>query len=217
MHPIINGSRVRARRVSGVASLGQVVILNGAPRSGKSSIASAIQETFSGTWVNLGVDVARAMTPEGLQPGVGLRPGEGDHPAAAAVPILYAALWESVAAHARLGLNVVVDVGLYDIGVAADAARRLDGIPVLFVGVRCDLETIMQRRRSAAAQAYSVASEGEPVPEPVLRWQHEVHAHWTYDLDVDTSTQTPDHCAAEIRRRLDETPRPGAFARVAPR
>ena len=79
---------------------------------------------------------------------------------AAAVPILYAALWESVAAHARLGLNVVVDVGLYDIAIAAAAAQRLEGIPVLFVGVRCDLETIMQRRRSAGAQMYVTAAEG---------------------------------------------------------
>jgi chloramphenicol 3-O phosphotransferase len=203
--------------VSRVASPGQVVILNGAPRSGKSTIASVIQETFSGTWVNFGVDVARAMTPQQLQPGVGLRPGEGNTHAAAAVPILYAALWESVAAHARLGLSVVVDVGLYDIAIAADAARRLNGIPVLFVGVRCDVETIMQRRRSADAHVYAVAPEGEPVPEPVLRWQHEVHAHWTYDLEVDTSTQTPDQCAAEIRRRLVERPPSDAFARVAPR
>jgi chloramphenicol 3-O phosphotransferase len=203
--------------VSGVASLGQVVILNGAPRSGKSSIASVIQETFPGTWVNLGVDVARAMTPQGLQPGVGLRPEEGDHPAAAAVPVLYAALWESVAAHAQLGLNVVVDVGLYDIAIAADAARRLDGIQVLFVGLRCDLETIMQRRRSATANAYAVAPEGEPVPEPVLRWQRQVHVYWTYDLDVDTSTQTPDQCAAKIRERLYEGPPHEAFARIAAR
>ena len=176
-----------------------------------------MQDTFSGTWINLGVDVARAMTPQVLQPGVGLRPGENDHPAATAVPILYSALWESVAAHARLGLNVVVDVGLYDIDIAADAAGRLDGIPVLFVGVRCDLETIMQRRRSAEARVYTAAPEGEPVPEPVLRWQREVHTHWTYDLDLDASAHTPDECAAEIRRRLDEGPPPDAFARAGNR
>ncbi len=35
---------------------GQIVILNGAPRSGKSSIVNAIQETFEGLWMNLGVD-----------------------------------------------------------------------------------------------------------------------------------------------------------------
>jgi chloramphenicol 3-O phosphotransferase len=192
--------------VSSVATPGQVVILNGAPRSGKSTIASTIQETFPGTWVNLGVDVARSMTPRGLQPGIGLRPGEADHPVATAVPILYAALWESVAAHARLGLNVVADVGLYDTAVVTDAARRLDGIPVIFVGVRCDVETIMQRRRSSGSDAYVSAPEGEPVPDPVQRWQDEVHARWTYDLEVDTSAHTPAQCAAAIRRRLDTGP-----------
>jgi chloramphenicol 3-O phosphotransferase len=33
---------------------GQIVILNGAPRSGKSSIVEAIQDTFDGVWMNLG-------------------------------------------------------------------------------------------------------------------------------------------------------------------
>ena len=54
------------------------MILNGAPRSGKSSISAAIQETFPGVWINIGVDIARAMTPPALQPGVGLRPGAPD-------------------------------------------------------------------------------------------------------------------------------------------
>jgi chloramphenicol 3-O phosphotransferase len=191
------------------------VILNGAPRSGKSSIAAAVQETFPGVWVNIGVDVARAMTPPALQPGVGLRPGEPDHPAAAAVPLLYAALWESVAAHARLGLNVVVDVGLYDVQIAADAARRLGEFPVVFVGVRCDVATIMGRRRAAGVHEYAVGDPGEPVPQPVLRWQSEVHAHWTYDIDVDTSTQSPQQCGAAIRSRLDEKEPTVAFAQIA--
>jgi len=43
---------------------GQIVILNGAPRSGKSSIVAAIQKTFDGPWMNLGVDVfVREVTP----------------------------------------------------------------------------------------------------------------------------------------------------------
>jgi chloramphenicol 3-O phosphotransferase len=201
--------------VSVSSSPGQIVILNGAPRSGKSSIAAAIQETFPGVWVNIGVDVARAMTPPALQPGVGLRPGEQDHPAAAAVPALYAALWESVAAHTRLGLNVVVDVGLYDVEIARDAVRRLAEFQVLFVGVRCDIETIMERRRAAGADVYAVGEAGEPVPPPVLRWQREVHAHWTYDLDLDTSTQTPQQCAVAIRSRLDEKQPAEAFAQIA--
>jgi chloramphenicol 3-O-phosphotransferase len=49
----IGGRRRDDRRMK----IGQVVILNGAPRSGKSSIVAAIQRTFDGPWMNLGVDV----------------------------------------------------------------------------------------------------------------------------------------------------------------
>lgn len=93
---------------------GQVIILNGAPRSGKSSIARAVQESFDGVWINLGVDVYEQATPARYRPGIGLRPG-GERPdLEALVPGLYAALYESIAAHSRLGLNVVADVGHHD-------------------------------------------------------------------------------------------------------
>ncbi len=39
-------------------------MLNGPPRSGKSSIVKVIQETFEGPWMNLGVDIfSRCVTP----------------------------------------------------------------------------------------------------------------------------------------------------------
>jgi chloramphenicol 3-O phosphotransferase len=59
---------------------GRIVVLNGAPRAGKSSIAAAIQETFDGAWLNLGVDVARAVTPPLLQHGIGRTSGTGRSP-----------------------------------------------------------------------------------------------------------------------------------------
>jgi chloramphenicol 3-O phosphotransferase len=61
------------------APAGRIVVLNGTPRSGKSSIAGAIQERFDGVWMNLGVDHFKAMTPKTYQPGIGLRPG-GERP-----------------------------------------------------------------------------------------------------------------------------------------
>jgi chloramphenicol 3-O phosphotransferase len=194
---------------------GQIVILNGAPRSGKSSIAVAIQERFDGVWMNVGVDVARAMTPPRAQPGVGLRPGEATHPAAPLVPLLYGALYESVAAHSGLGPNVVVDVGHHDLELLAASARRLVGLPVLFVGVRCPTDVVMQRPRASAPGTYATAEVDEPIPLPVLLWQSEVHAHWTYDLDVDTSVRTPQQCAAAIEQRLASTAAPTAFERLA--
>jgi chloramphenicol 3-O phosphotransferase len=185
-----------------VTQPGQIVILNGAPRSGKSSIAAAMQESLDDIWIGLGVDISRATTPPRLQPGIGLRPGEPDHPAAPYVPLLYAALYDSVAAHSRLGLNVVVDVGHHDAATIAIAAERLKGLPVLLVGVRCPVEVIMERRRASPAGSYATSAEDEPVPEPVLRWQRAVHGGWDYDLEVDTSELTPAECAAAIAQRL---------------
>jgi chloramphenicol 3-O phosphotransferase len=124
---------------------GQIVILNGAPRSGKSSIARVIQDTFDGVWMNLGVDAfVREITPGHVRPRLGLRPG-GERPDLEAhLPALYFALYDSIAAHSRLGLNVVADLGHNDaynepLDILGRCGRRMTALPVLFVGVRCSL------------------------------------------------------------------------------
>jgi chloramphenicol 3-O phosphotransferase len=186
---------------------GQIIILNGVPRSGKSSIAAAIQDTFDGVWMNLGVDVFIGATPKKWRPGMGLRPGEDEHPVNALYPVLLAAAYEAVAAHSRLGLNVVVDVGHHDAAILADCARRLDGLPVLFVGVRCPIDVIMERRAASGPNApYAQGTADDPVPEPVRRWQERAHGPWPYDLETDTSIMDPGECAAAIKRRLSEGP-----------
>jgi chloramphenicol 3-O phosphotransferase len=202
-----------------VTKPGQIVILNGAPRSGKSSIVTVIQDTFAGPWMNLGVDVfVREVTPKRYRPGMGLRPGEERHELASLVPVFYAALYDSIAAHSRSGLNVVVDVGHYDSKILADCARRLAGLPVLFVGIRCPVEVVMERRNAGQVGRegeYAVGSTAEPIPPPVLRWQNAVHIPGIYDVEVDTSVQSPEECAAVIRQRLEEGPPQSAFRRLA--
>src|SRR5688500_3664599 len=75
---------------------GRIAVLNGAPRSGKSSIAAAVQDRLDGVWMNLGVDTFVAATPARIRPGIGLRPG-GERPdLEAIVPALYEALYASV-------------------------------------------------------------------------------------------------------------------------
>ncbi len=54
------------------------------------------------------------------------------------------------------------------------------------------------------------------VPEVVERWERAVHDPGLYDLEVDTSTQTPAACAQAIRRRVDAGS-PTAFAALAER
>src|SRR5712691_2893047 len=136
-----------------VGQSGRIIILNGPPRSGKSSISAAIQNTFEGVWMNLGVDRFKQMTPDRYQPGIGLRPGGERADLEPLVVVLYRAMYEAIGAHSRLGLNVVVDVGHHDgysvpRGILPDCARRLSGLPVLFVGVYCPIDVIMQRRNA---------------------------------------------------------------------
>jgi len=203
---------------------GQIIILNGAPRSGKSSIAAAIQETFEGVWMNLGVDAfVRSITPERYRPGIGLRPGAERPDLEPLLPTLFAAMYESVAAHSRLGLNVVVDVGHHNaytkpLNILAESARRLEGLPVLFVGVLATLEAVMTRRNlpePGREADYVRGTEMDPFPLPVVLWQREVHLPGTYDLEVDTSVLSPRECANLIGRRLRDGPAPTAFHKLA--
>ena len=213
------GSRIERMNADWLAKPGQIVILNGAPRSGKSSIVAVVQDTFAGPWMNLGVDVfAREVTPKRYRPGIGLRPGEPDHAVAGLVPTLYAAMYDSIAAHSRAGLNVVADVGHHDPTILKDCARRLASLPVPFVGVRCPIEVLMRRRNAGQTGRegrYAVGSATDPVPAPVRRWQEAVHQAGAYDLEVDTSHLSPVACAEVIRRRLADGPPPTAFERLA--
>ena len=195
---------------------GRIVILNGAPRAGKSSIAAAVMARLPGRWINLGVDEMRKRTAEALQPGIGLRPG-GERPDLEAdIQQLYAQLYDDIARNARAGFDVVVDVGHHDwysrpLGILTASARQLAGLPTLFVGVRCPVEVIMARR-NAAPEGY-VAGPG--VPEPVARWQHAVHVPGIYDLEVDSSVLAPEQAADAIAAALDNPPRPSAFEQLA--
>jgi chloramphenicol 3-O phosphotransferase len=207
-----------------VSRRGDVVVLNGAPRSGKSTIAAAMQDTFGGLWLNLGVDAFSGATPARSRPGIGLRPG-GERPDLEDdVVLLYEGLFASVATLSHLGLDVVVDVGLHDrysrpLGILGLVATRLEGTPAYLVGVQCPLEVIMARRdegtREGSAPYLTTSPEGS-IPDPVLRWQEAVHTPGVYDVEVDTSVASPTQCAATIRRRLDAGP-PTAFGRLLPR
>jgi chloramphenicol 3-O phosphotransferase len=199
------------------APAGRIVVLNGAPRSGKSSIAAAIQERLDGIWMNFGVDHFMAMTPKTYRPGIGLRPG-GERPdLEPLVATLYRGLYEAIAAHSRLGVNVVVDVGHHDghsrsLDILPACARLLTGLPAWLVGVRCPIDVIMQRRIATWGAGYA---EDGSVPEPVRLFQELVHQPGIYDLEVDTSRLDPTACAEAIRALIEEGPPPAAFRTLA--
>lgn len=211
-----------------MAGAGTIVVLNGAPRSGKSAIAGALQASLLRTWMNLGVDAfSEHVTPERLRPGIGLRPG-GERPDLEVhLPLLFDGLFAAVVALSRTGLDVVVDVGIHDdfsrpLDILRRVAAQLADLPAYFVGVRCPLEVIMDRRdASAAAEAsaagrYETRGPGGAVPDAVVRWERAVHDPGVYDLEVDTSVHAASQCAAAIEARMEDGP-PAAFADLARR
>lgn len=200
-------------------SVGRIILLNGVPRAGKSSIVAAIQETFEGVWMNIGLDRFKAMTPERYQPGIGLRPG-GERPDLEPLVVqLYRGLYEAIAAHSRLGVNVAVDVSHHDaystpLGILPTCARLLAGLPAWFIGVRCPIEVIVERREATWGAGYGRMEDGS-IFLPVRRFQEFVHVPGIYDLEVDTSKMSPAQCAEAIWQYLDRGPLPTALQRLA--
>lgn len=192
-----------------------IVLLNGVPRAGKSSIADAMRLIEPGRWAILGVDVfIREILPPELRPGIGLRPFvPGDEEVAARlgpeVPRLYRAFHDAIAAIDSAGVDVIADVGYHD-GYAnpvEDAKRAFAGRRVLFVGVYCNLDIVMARRRASAEGTY-LDSEDGTIPPAVLRWQTEVHRGRSYDLAVDTTSTSAEDCArAVLSKQMEPSPR----------
>lgn len=217
---------------------GTVVLINGTASAGKSSAARALQAAMPRPWLHAGLDrfvaglpprcfeIVDASDPapaDGFQlrywGGTGARteapvdegtPAHGDGvlvgvrvgPAGVA---LLAAMYRGLAATAAAGLDVVADDAIHDRRVLAGAVAALRGVPVLFVGLRLPLAEAERRERE----------RGDRGPGAARALHAAVHAHGTYDLELDTAALDPEACAAAIARALAEGRTGGAFARLA--
>ncbi len=166
-----------------------IVVLNGGSSSGKTTIARALQEVLPGTWLRLSVDdLVEALPPDAIGYGAGgeVTPGDGFREAEAA--------WMAgVAAMARAGAGVILDDVF--LGGAASQHRvrvALEGLDVLWVGVRCDPEVAEARERGRPDRVPGMAALQAEV----------VHEGVVYDLEVDTTAGTAADCARAIAARV---------------
>ncbi|MCX5431395.1 chloramphenicol phosphotransferase CPT [Streptomyces sp. NBC_00257] len=173
----------------------QMIVLNGGSSSGKSGIARCLQTVLPDPWLTFGVDTLIEAMPasmSGSDAGIEFAP-DGEVVVGAEFRTLETAWIEGVAAMARAGAGIVVDEVF--LGGAESQQRwqkALDGIGVLWVGVRCE---------SAVAAAREIA-RGDRVPGMAAAQAELVHRGVTYDLEVDTTRSEPIECARIIAAHI---------------
>jgi chloramphenicol 3-O phosphotransferase len=178
----------------------EVIVLNGGSSSGKTSIATCLQQQLGNTWLTLGVDdLIRALShgPTDTTAGRSLHFNpDGSISIGKAFYQAEVAWYEGVAAIARAGAAVIADEVFLD-GVRSQArlSAALQGLRVIWVGVHCDPDVAESRENHRPDRIHGQA-----------RHQAErVHQGIRYDLIVDTTRTESSRCARTILEWLSRT------------
>ncbi|GAA2756935.1 chloramphenicol phosphotransferase CPT [Actinopolymorpha rutila] len=179
----------------------QVIVLNGGSSTGKSSIAACLQTILPTPWLTFGTDTLVDAMPPSLtdaESGIGFG-ADGEVTTGEVFKALDVAWSLGIAAMVRAGARVIVDEVF--LGGAASQQRwrkALDGLPVLWVGVRCDPDVAAAREAARGDRTVGMAAS-----QALL-----VHEGVSYDLEVDTSTTSALECARVIAARVAEADEP---------
>ena len=180
---------------------GKIVVLNGIGSVGKSSVARALQAIASQPMLHVQMDTFLDMLPEALQ----------DHPDAFSYetvledgkpqvvirggPVgekLMRGMIRAIAAMAGEGNSIIVDE-VMDGGKWQSYAAALAAFEVRLVGLFAPLEILETRERTRGDRMIGLA-----------RWQYgRVHKGMKYDLEIDTTSATPQECAERIKVAFD--------------
>lgn len=184
---------VRQLRPMNVA---QTIWLNGTSSSGKTTLATALQDRLTTPFLHAQIDTFLHMLPQ--------KTLENDQLLAAALPSLVKGFHESVRALMDCGTCVIVDHVLQEAEWLMHCVSLFENRPVLFVGVHCSLSSLEERERRRGDRTAGQAKSQLPL----------VHRHEDYDVEVDTSRQTVDECVSSILDALTNGVQPTAFERL---
>jgi chloramphenicol 3-O phosphotransferase len=177
----------------------QVIVLNGGSSSGKSSLATCLQQQLVGTWLTLGIDdLIRALSHGPTDRGAG---GSIKFEADGSIAVgekfrrAEAAWYEGLAAIARVGIGVIVDDVFLDGGESqARLQAALQGLAVVWVGVRCEPEVAEAREFQREGRVRGMARDQA----------ERVHVGVSYDMVVDTTDTPSTECARSIAERITQ-------------
>lgn len=173
----------------------RVIVLNGGSSSGKTGIVRCLQTVLPDPWLGFGVDGLVDALPPALRAGaegIEFAP-DGAVSVGAEFRALEAAWAEGIAATARAGARVIVD-DVFLGGAASQQRwqRALDGLGVLWVGVRCHAEVATGREIARGDRPSGMARSQAAA----------VHRGVRYDVEVDTTHTESLDCARTIAARV---------------
>lgn len=166
----------------------QIIFLNGASGSGKSSIAEELLVMLDDVYYRMSVDdINRMRARRSLDPAT----------VEAVLRRMRAGFHRAVAGMAAAGNKVVVDHVLSEPWRLVDCLAVLEPYDVMFVGVRCSLPELERRERARGDRHLGISANQFD----------RVHAHGSYDLEVHTDQSSAAECARQIVTYLDREPR----------
>ncbi len=205
---------IRVRETAQRSHMSKVVFLNGCSSSGKTTLALKLQQLLDEPYQHIALDQFRdgmplrlrgLNAPEGTDGARGLNvvPVERDGEVMTEVQFgehgekVLAAMRRSVATFVNLGINVIIDDLLFKPSYLEDYVSVLDPGNTWFVGVRCSLDVVNLRESQRPGR----------FPGTATSHFHAVHNHGAqYDIEVDTTSETPRTLAMAIIDRMKEPP-----------
>lgn len=181
---------------------GNIILLNGASSSGKSSIIKALQPILVEPYLEAGIDKFLFMLPRAYLNEAPLWHqviGYDKDDTGALLPKvgplghqLMSGMHHAVAGLARQGNHVLADHVLLHPAWLTEWLEVWREFRVLFVGIYCPLAILEQRERDRKDRTLGQARGQAGV----------VHQNCIYDLQVDTSQPSPLECAEAIKSHL---------------
>jgi chloramphenicol 3-O phosphotransferase len=168
-----------------------VIVLNGGSSSGKSGIAQCLKHVLPTPWINLGVDdLIERLPPSMVDSGSGVAFGQqGEVIVGEGFGDIQHAWMSGIAMMARAGARIILDEVFLGGGASQQRARRhLEGLEVLWVGVRCAAEIAAAREIARGDRVIGMAASQAEI----------VHKGVVYDVEVDTSNTEALECARLI-------------------
>ena len=110
----------------------------------------------------------------------------------------------AASAFAATGIDVVVDDLLLEADFLRDYLEVFAGFDVTFVGVHCDMDTLMAREDERPGR----------FPGTAAAHFKQVHVGCEYDVEVDTGRSSPRECAQRVLAASRDLRSPSAFERM---